>query len=204
MKNILIGLTSLALAAPAWAEKAGPYIGVGITSNVYRSSDSDINEVFESEGTTGWRLEGGHIWDLGKPGGFHLGVVGAYNNFGQATATGELEYFTFNADVEAQAISALFVIEQEIVRWVDFVFKIGPAFVDYELRDTGYDYFYGPYSNNYSNTAMGTTAVIGFTFFPTQFLAIELASQGTAFLDSEVTDDVFAISSLSLSIQYRI
>ena len=82
---------------------------------------------------------------------------------------------------------------------MDFVFKVGPAAVDYEIELTGY------YRGSESSTEPGATAVIGFTFFPTEFLAIELASQGTAFvLDYDYEDDeVYTVSSLSLSLQYR-
>ena len=47
--------------------------------------------------------------------------------------------------------------------------------------------------------------MIGFTFFPTEFLAIELASQGTAFVYDYAYggDEVYTASSLSLSLQYR-
>ena len=199
--QLAVAATSFLLAGPVLADKAGPYVGLGVTSNVYGSvDDDDFDSLFEDERVTGWRLEGGYIWDLGKPGGFHLGVVGAYNDFGKATIE---EYYCSvcreELSVQAQALSVLLVIEQEIASWVDFVFKVGPAAVDYEIELTGY------YRGSESSTEPGVTAVIGFTFFPTEFLAIELASQGTAFVYDYAYggDEVYTASSLSLSLQYR-
>ena len=199
--QLAVAATSFLLAGPVLADKAGPYVSLGVTSNVYGSvDDDDFDSLFEDERVTGWRLEGGYIWDLGKPGGFHLGVVGAYNDFGKATIE---EYYCsvcrVELSVQAQALSVLLVIEQEIASWVDFVFKVGPAAVDYEIELTGY------YQDSESSTEPGVTAVIGFTFFPTEFLAIELASQGTAFVYDYAYggDEVYTASSLSLSLQYR-
>ena len=199
--QLAVAATSFLLAGPVLADKAGPYVGLGVTSNVYGSvDDDDFDSLFEDERVTGWRLEGGYIWDLGKPGGVHLGVVGAYNDFGTATIE---EYYCSvcreELSVQAQALSVLLVIEQEIASWVDFVFKVGPAAVDYEIELTGY------YRGSESSTEPGGTAVIGFTFFPTEFLAIELASQGTAFVYDYAYggDEVYTASSLSLSLQYR-
>ncbi len=134
--QLAVAATSFLLVGPVLADKAGPYVGLGVTSNVYGSSgDDDFDSLFEDERVTGWRLEGGYIWDLGKPGGFHLGVVGAYNDFGKATIE---EYYCSvckaELSVQAQALSVLLVIEQEIASWVDFVFKVGPSAVAYDVE----------------------------------------------------------------------
>ena len=204
--QLAVAATSFLLAGPVLADKAGPYVSLGVTSNVYGSvDDDDFDSLFEDERVTGWRLEGGYIWDLGKPGGFHLGVVGAYNDFGKATIE---EYYCSvcreELSVQAQALSVLLVIEQEIASWVDFVFKVGPSAVAYDVDWTDY-YIGGYYQDSESSTEPGVTAVIGFTFFPTEFLAIELASQGTAFVYDYAYggDEVYTASSLSLSLQYR-
>jgi len=204
--QLAVAATSFLLVGPVLADKAGPYVSLGVTSNVYGSvDDDDFDSLFEDERVTGWRLEGGYIWDLGKPGGFHLGVVGAYNDFGKATIG---DYWA-ELSVQAQALSVLLVIEQEIAPWVDFVFKVGPAAVRYEVDYEYWNYAYYPYGPylqySESSTEPGATAVIGFTFFPTEFLAIELASQGTAFVYDYASggDEVYTASSLSLSLQYR-
>jgi hypothetical protein len=61
-------------------EKDGWYVGAGLSVATYRAEVG--NEVsLVGSWTPGWRLEAGHIWDLGSAGGFHLGVVISYDDF---------------------------------------------------------------------------------------------------------------------------
>ncbi len=209
MKRIVIALLILA-SGTAWADKAGFYLGVGITSSTYSSpDDDDFTDIFEDERSSGWRGELGYIWDLGKPGGFHLGVAGTYDNFGEVTREEHFGVEYAKVSFEAQAFSVLVVIEQELASWADFVFKVGPASVNYEF-EASYLIFdpsfpFGPYgSESDSSTEIGGTMILGFTFFPTDFLAIELARQGTAFVDSQYDENnAYAAGTWSASLQYR-
>jgi hypothetical protein len=211
MRHFIIALLILS-SCSAWAEKAGLYIGAGISASNYSSPDNDeFKDAFEDERTNGWRAELGYIWDLGKPGGFHMGVAGTYDDFGKAK--GDTQYFdafgprTLSGEVEARALSVLLVIEQEIVKWVDFVFKIGPAFVDYDRDATDTWYSGGteikePLSE--SSSEVGASMALGFTFFPTDYLAIEVARQGMAFVTSDSDeDDAITAGTWSASLQYR-
>lgn len=186
-----------------WAEKAGLYLGAGVTTNTYKSQNDYFDDRVEDERATGWKVELGYIWDLGKPGGFHLGVAATYNDFGTIKAGENNPYSYYYPDTEikfdANAFAVMVVLEQEIASWVDFVFKIGPASVDYQIEEPGYGY-----NKKDSATELGAQAVIAFVFFPTDYLAIELASQGTSFVDSDsYNDDVYSASTLSLALQYR-
>jgi hypothetical protein len=205
--RLFILIIAVLSASSVWAEKAGFYIGAGITSSNYMSpDDDDFNDIFEDEKTTGWRGEFGYIWDLGKPGGFHLGIAGAYDNFGKAEIEENFGYEYARASFEAQALSVMVVIEQELASWVDFVFKAGPASVNYDIG-ASYQFYYpvGGYygdSDSQSETELGGTMIIGFTFFPTDFLAIELARQGMAYIESD-SDDRYGAGTWSASLQYR-
>jgi opacity protein-like surface antigen len=204
--RLLIVLLGVLSVTSAWADKDGFYLGAGISSNIYSSSDDDdFNDVFEDERSIGGRLEFGHLWDVAQPGGLHIGVAATYDSFGEVERAekrfGEYARVSF----DAQAFSVLFVIEQELVSWVDIVFKIGPSSVNTKMAgNIGYNTASGYYvfSDSESQTEIGGTAIIGLTFFPTNYLAIELARQGTVYVDSD-TDDACGAGSWSISLQYR-
>ena len=207
---------ALLVAAPgAHASKEGIYLGVGISTTTYRgnSSDSFVRAV-DDERVTGWRGEMGYVWDLGKPGGFHLGVTGAIDRLGEVSGEGQDGPNSVDVSLDATAFTVYFLIEQEIARWVDFVFKVGPSLVDYEVQSCckaiGNDDIIDE-----KETRFGGAAVIGFTFFPTENIGIELAAQAISWYTGDFRDvedeDTFydyldsrvAARTLSASFQYR-
>jgi hypothetical protein len=65
------------------------------------------------------------------------------------------------------------VIEQEIARWVDFVGKAGMGAANYDYNDDlGLDI---------SSTEPSFSAALGFVFFPTDYLGIELLAEMVSF-----------------------
>ena len=46
-------------------------------------------------------------------------------------------------------------------------------------------------------------AYIGFVFFPTEYIGIEVAAQNTGFVETDDDDNIYNVSSLSASVQYR-
>ena len=203
------------LAPAAHASKDGIYVGIGITTTSYRGNSSDsFVRVVEDERVTGWRGEVGYIWDLGKTGGFQMGVAGTFNDFGKVSNTEQDGPNTTDVSLDASALSVYFVIEQEMATWVDFVFKVGPSLINYEATSCctaigGRDIV------DQRETRIGGTGIIGFTFFPTQHIGIELAAQVTSWLTGDLrnieTEDDFydyidsrvAARTLSASFQYR-
>jgi opacity protein-like surface antigen len=181
------GLILLAtLATGAQASKDGLYLGIGLTSTTYRSNASgSFVRVIDDQRVSGWRGEAGYIWDIGKPGGFQLGVAGAYDDLGRASDTGEFQGDTTDVRLEASTWTAYFVIDQEIESWVDFIFKVGPSLVDYDVNVCC--------SEDGSNldkrqVKPGFTSAAGFAFFPTQNIAIEVAGQFTTWLTGDRDD----------------
>jgi len=201
----------LAIAATsAWASKDGMYVAAGLSTNSYRGNDSDsFVRIVDDERATGFRLEIGHIWDLGKPGGFQLGVAGAFDRFGAVSNSKS----GTSVDLEASALTAYFVIDQVLTEWLDFTFKVGPSGVSYQAEACcnalGGDIV------DERKSRFGTSAVIGLVFFPTQNIGIELAAQATSWFtgdlrDIEDEDDFYdyldtrvVARSLSASVQYR-
>lgn len=183
----------LATTSGVNASEPGLYMGLGVSSNTYNSNENTVySNLLEDERSTGWRAEIGHIWEIGKPGGTQLGVSGAYNSFGKVSNSGAVDITEGfrrqgEASLEANAFSAYFVLQQVLAPWVDFTFKVGPSIVGYEAEMC---------CNRFGNdlidekkTRFGASAVIGFTFYPTQHFAIELAGQSFAWLDEVTTDD---------------
>lgn len=211
MKKLLTAILLL-VSVNAYSDKAGLYIGAGLTSTVFSSTDDDdFKDLFEDERATGWRAEIGYIWDLGKPGGFHLGVAGTYDNTGKAERKESIPGVSATASVEATAVAVQLVIEQEMASWADFIFKVGPTSINYKVKGSAECYlsscypYYGRYSDSVSETKPGATMSIGVAFFPADFLAIELARQGTAFVyDNDFGEDyTYTAGTWSLSLQYR-
>lgn len=213
IKQIAVVLLAT-LASTAHAAKDGWYAGIGISTNAYRSNDSSsFVRVVEDEQTTGWRAEFGHIWDLGKAGGFQIGVAGAYDDLGKVSASEQNGDRNTDVSIEASALTAYFVIDQEIASWVDFVFKVGPSVIDYEaescctLTNTA--------QIDDRKTRVGGAAAIAFVFFPTQNIGIELSAQAFSWYTGNLSevedeDDFYnyldsrvAARSLSASLQYR-
>ena len=207
---VLVGATPVVNAS-----KEGIYVGVGITSTSYHgdSSDSFVRAV-DDERVTGGRAEVGYVWDLGKPGGFHLGVVGAYDGLGKVSGSTDNGINTVDVSLDASALSVYFLIEQEIASWVDFVFKVGPSLVDYRVKSCC-----SAISNKTiiddKETKGASAVVIGFTFFPTENIGIELAGQAISWFtgdfrdveDSDTfydyVDSLVTARTLSASVQYR-
>ena len=201
------------VVSSASADKAGLYAGLGLLRGGYADSVSRVNDAFEGEAANGWRAEVGYIWDIGKPGGFHLGLSGAYDNFGKLKGQTN-PYFSIPAqdlELEGQAFSVYFVGEQQLARWCHFVFKVGPTIVSSDLESSAVS---SPFSSSDSETDAGVGAVIAFTFFPIEQLAIELANQGHVYIyESDRTNtynyydntdyDGAGFGNLSLSLQYR-
>ena len=212
--RIVSSLILLALCQPAMAAKDGMYLAIGISGSSYvnHSGDSFLR-VVDGERAGGWRAEIGHIWDLGKAGGFQLGVAGAFDHFGEVSDSGRFGDETGEVELDARALSAYFVIDQELTRWLDFMFKIGPAGIEYQARACctaqGRDIV------DERKSRLGASSVIGLVFFPAEHIGIELAAQATAWYtgdlrDVETEDDLYdyldtrvAARSLSASFQYR-
>lgn len=194
MKHFLALLSLAIITSPALAAKDGGFVGIGIGSTEFRSDDSQVDDSFKGERKTSWRLEGGYIWDIGKPGGFMLGVAGAYDNFGSIKVDDD-DLPNVDWKVESSAITAYFVGQQEIAEWVDFSFKIGPSIIYNKLEVN-----ISNWSGDGDGTYGGVGSMIGFTFYPSEQFAIELASHSVAFVDNS---DVFMFRTLGVNLQYR-
>lgn len=225
-----IFLGTLLLASNlAWAGKPGLYLGAGITTNQYQFP-SNHNPVFafDDEWQTGWRAELGYIWDLGKAGGFQLGVAGTYNDLTKAENSrtwnasvppdGDFPGFTIFGEskttFDAQAFGVLLVIQQELLAWMDLAFKIGPAYVQSTLTEqsnavsiingeTEPNLLPGSYRKKADE--WGGLAQLGLIFYPMEQLGIEVAVQNIGWQQSDIydTDDWYHSNTLSLSAQYR-
>jgi hypothetical protein len=203
------------VVSSAWADKAGLYAGLGVLRGGYADSIVRIDDAFEDETSNGWRAEVGYIWDIGKPGGFHMGVSGAYDDFGKLKGRTN-PFFNIPAmdlEIEGRAFSVYFVGEQQLARWCHFVFKVGPTVVSTDLESS---IVTSSRSSSDGQTDTGVGAVIAFTFFPMEQLAIELASQGHVYVyESDRTNtnssyyydntdyDGAGFGNLALSLQYR-
>lgn len=205
------------------------HLGAGITSNQYQFPRShNPYYVFDDDRTTAWRAEVGYLWDPGKSGGFHLGLAGVYNDLGElkqnnagtshypgdGNIPGFTDYYDIQFKYSAQTFGVLLVVEQEITRWMDFVFKIGPAYLQYELKTdstvyTEYTDLSEPrdYSHDWKSDSeeYGALAQIGLTFFPIEQLGLELAMQTIGWQTDRYpgANDWYYVNTLSLSAQYR-
>lgn len=187
------------------ADKPGLYLGAGISLSTYRVVSTQLDISFEGETTTGWRAEAGYIWDTGKPGGFHLGIAGIYDDLGSISL--EDDSFTISSGVfnyHTKLISVVFVMEQEIAYWVDFIFKVGPAYGYYDSRESGLWLSGDPFDYRESGGGLGHSIHCGFIFFPTPKFAIELSGQGAYFIADGDLYDAHGAASLVATLQYRL
>lgn len=187
--TILAGSVLAAQATISTASEPGLYMGLGVTNNTFESNENSVYaDILEDERSNGWRAEVGHIWEIGKPGGTQMGVSGAYNRIGKISNSGTVAINRRGeASLEANAVSAYFVLQQVLSSWVDFTFKVGPAIVNYEAEMCCNRF--GTAIIDEKKTRFGGSAMIGFTFYPTRHFAIELAGQSFGWIDEVTTDD---------------
>jgi hypothetical protein len=193
----------LALTMEAYADKAGWYLGGGASIATYRLGSTEVEDSFESSRTFGWLFEAGYIWDLGQAGGFHIGISGTFNQWAEVekTVVRGPSILATSAQVRTAAISL--VLEQEIMRWVDFVFKVGPSYGHLDAEETVRSPNYRR-QENINEDGWGGQYIAGFVFFPFEDFAIELAAQGNwFFFDCGYFCDAAAVGALNLSLQYR-
>ena len=198
------GVILLATIPIARADKAGFYLGAGVSVATYRIS-TNLESSFESSRTQGWRTEAGYIWDVGRSGGFHLGVAGTFDQWGEIEESGANAFGgEWTARVQARVVAITVVLEQEIAQWVDFVFKTGPSYGYISLEETySYDPSFPSQTHRDSGEGVGGEYIAGFAFFPANHFAVELAAQGNWFVHNEGYFEATAVGALSLSLQYR-
>ena len=186
----------------ASAEAAGWYLGGGVSVATYRVStrlDSDL----AGSRTFGWRLEGGHTWDPGRSRGFQLGIAATFDQWNETEQTNEVSgrgELTSKASIRALSIS--FLLQQEVAKWVDFVFKIGPTYGGLEAEEFVRYSDGSNYQDEFSREGWGGQYVAGLLFFLPRDFAIEVAAQGNWFL-LDGYFDAAAVGALSTSVQYR-
>ncbi|MDH4050560.1 MAG: hypothetical protein OEU93_03220 [Rubrivivax sp.] len=198
-----IGFLAMWPAMPTAADKQGFYIGAGISAATYRIS-TDLDSGMKGSRVAGGRLEAGHVWDVGRAGGFRLGVAVAYDHWGEAEDTRVDYHGTVRETFRARFVAVNCVLQQEIAPWVDFVFKAGPGFGSFDARREYLEpvHPYPPESS--SGEGLGGSYIAGFDFFPVPHLVLEIAGQvnwftpgGSYFLDA------VGVAALSGSLQYR-
>lgn len=206
MKRIFSVVLLLVVSNVVWADKAGFYLGLGTQVSSFTSDNDFLDDTFGKESASGWRGEFGYIWDVGREGGLHMGIAGAYDDFGTMKGDGDVIVYypgigwlpgQEEFELSGEALSVYFVLEQEIASWVDFVFKVGPSVVQSDVKGANQDD---------SDTQAGLGLGIAFTFFPVPNFGIELASQGHAYVDDSEgssDNDVSAVGTYSLTLQYR-
>jgi hypothetical protein len=203
-KNLLLLLTiSIFQFSSASAdEKAGWFLGAGISLATYRA---DVGNELSLVGswTPGWRLEAGYIWDVGSAGGFHLGIVGNYDDFLASTVKGEVWTGRAELQFESDMFALSVLLEQEIARWIDFVFRIGPGYGTYTF-DESYSEQHHPLSP-YSETSSGTGWVyqLGLAFFPGANIAVETNLFANWVISSDHVLDAWAVAGVVTTLQYR-
>ena len=213
MKQIL-GVLLITMTMAVQASKEGMYVGLGVSSTAYRSNASDsFISVVDDQRVTGWQGEVGHIWDLGKPGGFQMGVSGVYNRLGEVSDSERRGDSLQAVSFDASALTAYLVIQQVLAPWVDFVFKVGPSLVDYEAQVCCEEL--GEQSVDERKTRFGGGAAVAFTFYPTESIGIEIGGQFISWYtgdlrDIEEEDDLYdfldsrvSARTITAALQYR-
>ena len=196
-----MGLFALLPATLAAADKQGFYIGAGISRATYRIS-TDLDTDLRGSRVTGGRVEAGYIWDVGRAGGFRLGVAGTYDRWGEAEETSAEYGGTVRERFRAQLVAVNCVLQQEIAPWVDFVFKVGPGYGSFDA-EAEYPVSTDPPEAD-SGDGLGGSYIAGFDFFPAQHLALEIAAQVNWFTPrGDYLLDAEAVAALSASLQYR-
>lgn len=194
---LVLMLMSVSTFAANDVSRQGFYVGLGYGMSFYDSSEDEVfSDVIGGNAAHGWQLEGGYMWDIGRTGGWHLGVEGMYANRGPLGETaGGSSKFDFDVDV----LAAMFVTDYEIASWVDLLLKVGVASVTYDAEAT----VYYPYVYNYSesDTSAGAIYSVGFAFYPTQRISVELAQQGMGFTSTD--DTAYTSSTTSVSLRYQ-
>jgi hypothetical protein len=134
-----------------------------------------------------------------------LGVAGTFDQWSEIEESGAYASGAeWTARVQARVAAVTVVLEQEITPWVDFVFKTGPSYGYISLEETySYDPAFPSETRSDSGEGVGGEYIAGFTFFPADHFAVELAAQGNWFVHSEGYFDATAVGALSLSLQYR-
>jgi len=138
MKKIALTIAVASTLSVAQADDIT--LGIGKTWNrvegdrfdeaVYLDEDGEFKR-YTDKSLDGSDITAGYIWDVGKQGGFHLGLKGKYSDLG--TLDREVWRNGWAKDDEDyQGGALLFVGEQDIGRFVKFWFAIGPGVVNSE------------------------------------------------------------------------
>ena len=199
-------MSVLVAACPlAFADRAGWYIGAGVSVAEFQLAHQDLRSSFRGTRTNGWRVEGGYLWDPGRAGGFHLGVQATFDDWAAVEKSGEyVEGSHWDDRVKIHAATVQVMLEQELVSWLDFVFRAGPSYalVDVSVSRTPAGGLQG-YSDEADIGSLGARLSIGLLFFPLQRLSIELAAEGSGYLVSGGFFNTLSLGALSTSLQYR-
>jgi len=202
MRIHYLAAMTLALTA-SWSvhaavDRSGGYLGIGLSLAAFETDSLYTTIELSSESVTGWRLEGGYIWDVGYPGGFRLGVAAGYDNWGEARGTQE-DYFRREVlQFKAESLAINLVLSQAISKSVDFLFKLGPAYVNYDFEESKVIYSVSEerQERSESDTSIGASFSSGFAFYPARKVALDFAAQ-------VVVIDIAIGGSLSMTVGYR-
>lgn len=167
MKTLVIGVFAAAIAAPALSGEVifgvtgmkGQVGGDSYDTDPYLAEGGHALIVPEDNKQTGYGAFVGYIWDVGKEGGFMLGLKGKYENLGDVDSTeyqlfyrivdGDRQYLVTSEEASEtlQSGSVLFTGEQNIGRYVKFYFSVGPAVTDGDpsaAQEVGFNFRMGP------------------------------------------------------------
>lgn len=194
MKRLITAAVITLLAAPAWSQDTGFYVGGAFGQAKHRDACEDANISCDDK-DSGWRIFGGYQFNP------YIAVEAAYTDLGESSASGVIGGITASANFEVTAWEVAAVGSFPVMDRLSLYGKLGLYRAEVEVSGTAtFGGFTVPVSTEESNADV--TFAFGVKFNITRSLAVRAEWQRYLNVGGEDTGES-EVDLLSIGVLFR-